>query len=113
MEKCVGSICGLPEHLEQLPTLKDFQLDGYNQEEEEDYLTNNQDREMIACLGSELENLQPLLVDQDEYYMGECNGGLGAENDVMWDGNVIDVWCNFSSDEDGYGLYDGQAKNSD
>ncbi|KAF9256364.1 hypothetical protein L218DRAFT_950040 [Marasmius fiardii PR-910] len=63
----------LLEHLEQLPTLKDFQLDDYNQEEEEDYLTNNQDRKMIVCLGSELENLQPLLVDQDdEYYMSGC-----------------------------------------
>ncbi|KAF9256548.1 hypothetical protein L218DRAFT_949895 [Marasmius fiardii PR-910] len=61
------------EHLEQLPTLKDFQLDSYNQEEEEDYLTNNQDKEMIVCLGSELENLQTLLVDQDdEYYMSGC-----------------------------------------
>ncbi|KAF9263169.1 hypothetical protein L218DRAFT_944699 [Marasmius fiardii PR-910] len=56
-------------------------------EEEKDYLTDNEDREKISCLGSELENLQPLLVDQDEYYTGGCNRGLGAENNAMWDEN--------------------------
>ncbi|KAF9254746.1 hypothetical protein L218DRAFT_951323 [Marasmius fiardii PR-910] len=85
----------LLEHLEQLPTLKDFQLDGYNQEEV-DYLTN-QNREMIACLGSELENLQLLLVDQDNCYMGECNGRLGAENDVMWDENMSNIYLKVDS----------------
>ncbi|KAG7089711.1 hypothetical protein E1B28_011366 [Marasmius oreades] len=101
------------ECLEQLPTVKELPLSGYN-EDDEDYSLNTGDKEMIAHLGPELQNLQQLLVDQDEYYMGGVNSGLGAEGDIMGDESVLDVYCDFSSDEErntGDDLYNAHLDN--
>ncbi|KAF9256446.1 hypothetical protein L218DRAFT_1007342 [Marasmius fiardii PR-910] len=101
----------LLDSLEQEPIVQNFHLNGYI-DEDENYSLSERDKQITAYLEPELEALQPLLLDQDEYYMGGCNGGLGAEGDKMWDESVIDVYCDSSSDEENSNLYDAQGEDS-
>ncbi|KAJ8087850.1 hypothetical protein PM082_006703 [Marasmius tenuissimus] len=96
----------LLERLEQ-DDLGGLPLSGYN-EDEENYSVGERDIDMMAQLAKDLENLQPLIDDVGDAYMGGVNGGLRAEGDV-WDENVLDAYVQFSSDEEDNDAYDGRV----
>ncbi|KAJ8077902.1 hypothetical protein PM082_002343 [Marasmius tenuissimus] len=83
------------EHLGEINSLPSASYD----EDNENYPFRGDDRTLFTQLAKDINELQPLHDDTDDYDMGGVNQGLGMKG-KMWDEKVLDMYVEISSDEE-------------